>query len=367
MTSVQARFFDGKIAKARMVSIEINAKQLLVLSGADGFSAEWPLSSLRDENAGSSREELIISVDGMDEARLIIDDLDFIGILEKKCPGLRKSRPKITGWWKPYAFWGGGAAVSLVLIVLVVLPILTNQIVWILPDQLRKDIGQQTKSFIVESLAKRQKIDPDMVICSEPDGQRKLERLLQVLNSGYGDKIDKIEVTVVQSPQANAFALPGGQIIVLSGLLDMADDANGFAGVLAHELAHAKFRHPMQLFVMNTGIATVFSLIVGDVTGGVALATLGQMAVSSTYSRELETMADEMAIEIMRSSGFDILPLHDLLQKILKGDTEEESIFAVFDTHPGMEARLALLVSAGNTGGAVMSQDAWETLRQMCK
>lgn len=367
MTTILARLFDGKSAKAQSVSVEIKDDMLQIISEAGAPLCNWPLASLRDENAGPASGELRLSVAGDSAARLIVDNPDFIRDIEARCPRLRKSRPLVSGWWKPYAFWGGGAIASIIFIFAVVLPVLTTQIAWIIPDKLREDIGEQTKSFIIDTIASKQNSTADAIICRNSNGEREIAKVLQTLNISAGEEVRNIQVTVIKSPIANAFALPGGKILVFSGLLDLADDANGFSGVLAHELAHAKFRHPMKNFVLSTGVATIFSLIVGDASGGIALATIGQMAVSSTYSRDLETEADEMAILLMQSSGFDVSPMNGLLQKIHASNKSEAFDFAIFDTHPGIKERLALISAAGETGGPAMTREAWGQVRKMCQ
>ncbi|MEH6547059.1 MAG: M48 family metalloprotease, partial [Sneathiella sp.] len=254
MTTILARFFDGKTAKAQSVSVEIVNDALRIVSDAGAPLGIWNLASLRDENAGPSSGELRLSVSGNDAARLIVDNPDFIREIKARCSRLHKARPPMSGWWKPYLFWGGGAIASIILIFTVVLPVLTTQIAWIIPDQLREDIGEQSKNFLIDTIASKQNSTAEAIICRDPQGEREIVKVLQTLNASSGEEVQNLQVTVLKSPMANAFALPGGKILVFSGLLDLADDANGFSGVLAHELAHAKFRHPMKSFVLSTGV-----------------------------------------------------------------------------------------------------------------
>jgi predicted Zn-dependent protease len=157
-------------------------------------------------------------------------------------------------------------------------------------------------------------------------------------------------------------------MLIFSGLIDMADDPNALAGVLAHELAHISHRHPSQLMVANAGIASVLSLLVGDVSGGTFMATMGKLVVGSAYSREFEREADQSGIEMMRSANFDIAPMIPLMEKLNKltaGSTE--SIFALISSHPGGEERLELLRAAGKTGAQAMSPKTWAEVKGMCK
>ena len=103
---------------------------------------------------------------------------------------------------------------------------------------------------------------------------------------------------------ANAFAIPGGQIIVTDAMVDLlADRPDVLVGVLGHELGHVQQRHGMRLLVQATLLAALSSAVIGDFSAllTAAPALLGQMA----YSRGFEFEADEAAARLMRANGSD--------------------------------------------------------------
>ncbi|MCR9214849.1 MAG: M48 family metallopeptidase [Proteobacteria bacterium] len=368
MITSLARFFDGKTAKPHSVLLELTETTLQVKNDTGDMLGYWPYEVLRDQNAGKGRDEVSLSVGAGDHARIIVSDTVFINELEKKCPDLRKRRPTSAGWWKPYAYWGGGAALSLIVLFAFVLPFLSLQIARWVPDDIRADIGAETQEFFVKSIAKREKIPPETAICMSGDGQKHLDTLISNLAAGLPEELPEVEVTVLKTKGANAFALPGGRLLVFSGLIDLADSPNGLAGVLAHELAHAHHRHPTQLIVSNAGIATVFSLLLGDVSGGTFLATMGQMAVGSAYSRDYEREADETGIELMRAAQYDISPMIPLMQTMAKkNEVNETGVLSLVNTHPGTEERVTLLEEAGTRGGPALSPEEWSAVKAICK
>ncbi len=368
MITSLARFFDGKTAKPHSVLLELTETTLEVKNDTGDLLGYWPFEVLRDQNAGKIRDEVSLSVGNGDQARIIVSDTTFIRELEKRCPDLRKKRPASAGWWKPYAYWGGGAALSLVAIFVFVLPFLSLQVARWIPDDIRADIGAETQEFFVKSVAKREKIPPETAICMSGDGQKHLDNLIATLAAGLPEDLPEVEVTVLKTKGVNAFALPGGRLLVFSGLIDLADHPNGLAGVLAHELAHAHHRHPTQLIVSNAGIATVLSLLLGDVSGGTFLATMGQMAVGSAYSRDYEREADETGIELMQAAQFDVSPMISLMQTMARKNKGNDSgVFALINTHPGTEERVALLEEAGSSGVAALSPEAWASVKAICK
>ena len=84
----------------------------------------------------------------------------------------------------------------------------------------------------------------------------------QIPNNPY-----KFEVTVVKSDVVNAFALPGGYVVVFTGLMKKAETGEEVAGVLGHELNHVLQRHGMERIVKNLGLIAVVSIILGDQQG----------------------------------------------------------------------------------------------------
>ncbi len=79
------------------------------------------------------------------------------------------------------------------------------------------------------------------------------------------------EVRVMDSHQVNAFCLPGGKMVIYTGLLRKAKTAEQVAGVLSHEMSHAIKRHGLQRVTQSLGIVVAFEVLIGDVGGLVAL------------------------------------------------------------------------------------------------
>ncbi|MEX1034422.1 MAG: M48 family metallopeptidase [Sneathiella sp.] len=362
---VAARLFDGKTAKAEPVLLTLAEGRLFIASEDGQPLGDWPLDELRDENRPKLESEIKLSLDHQD-VRLVITDIAFVEQLRQLCPALQKRRSAPAGWWRPYAYWGGGAVLSVVIMFTVVLPLLAGQVARLLPMETRQQIGSESRDFIVQSIARKRNTTPEAITCKNPEAELVLQKLVTQLQDGGVMDNAVSDITVVRTRQANAFALPGGQLIIFSGLLDLADHPNGFAGVLAHEIAHAAHNHPTRLFVTNVGVATVFSLLLGDVTGGTFLAALGQMTIGSGYSRDFEREADRSAIERMQGAGFDISPMADLMQKLAE-QKGSESFLPFLDSHPGFDERIANLTAAGNSGGAALSETEWAQIQGFCK
>ncbi|MCP6768804.1 M48 family metallopeptidase, partial [Klebsiella pneumoniae] len=77
-----------------------------------------------------------------------------------------------------------------------------------------------------------------------------------------------LEAEVLSSSIPNAFALPGGKIYLLDGLLQKAQSADEIAGVIAHELGHVRHRDNMRKVIQNGGTSFLIGILFGDITGG---------------------------------------------------------------------------------------------------
>jgi predicted Zn-dependent protease len=150
----------------------------------------------------------------------------------------------------------------------------------------------------------------------------------------------RFEPRVVDSKTVNAFALPGGPIVIYTGLLKDARSPEEFAGVLAHEMAHVTRRHGMQRIAQSLGVVAVIQLAFGDVSGVMAVAVeLLRAGAINSYGRDQEREADLDAIERMRLAHTEPRALADFFARLAK---EEGTLKlpAWLGTHPDLQERI---------------------------
>jgi predicted Zn-dependent protease len=138
---------------------------------------------------------------------------------------------------------------------------------------------------------------------------------------------------------ANAFALPGGTIVVTDQLVKLAQSEDEYAGVLAHEIGHVQNRHQLQQIYRLLGISFMIGLIGGD-SSQIIDQVIGQAATlqSLAYSREFENDADKRSVEIMVKAGRNPVAFVALLERITK-DIPGTKRTNWLSTHPGNEDR----------------------------
>jgi beta-barrel assembly-enhancing protease len=104
-------------------------------------------------------------------------------------------------------------------------------------------------------------------------------------------------------PAINAFALPGGIVIVNKGLLEKADSANEVAGVLAHEIQHVEQRHALKNMITSSGIAAAVLLVLGDANA--VMMIMAHQVSTQYFSRQAESDADMKGLALLNNNKID--------------------------------------------------------------
>ncbi|MFT6556614.1 M48 family metallopeptidase [Sneathiella sp.] len=361
------RYFDGKTAQETRVVLTIVEPDLCLYDEAKNLIGRWPLADLRDENAPYRPNELTLSHSHESDERLVVTEPVFIESLKIASPNLRKRRKGAAGWWKPVVAWTAAVVVCAGLFFGYGLPVLAYGIASLVPYDTRSKIGEGVENIVIQRLAKTTKNNETNPVCEGAVAQSAIEGLVQEFVTAADADIPPVKVTVISSKVPNAFALPAGRMVITSALIDMAEDPNALAGVLAHEFGHLVEKHPMSLFVTNVGIAAFFSMALGDVSGGTVIAAVAQSASGAAYSRSYEDDADETAVYLMNRLDMDIAPVLPLLKK-LGEKVPEAGLFSVFSSHPDMDSRIQAIKEAKTTGTLnAFSERAWAAIKIMCK
>jgi Zn-dependent protease with chaperone function len=138
----------------------------------------------------------------------------------------------------------------------------------------------------------------------------------------------------------NAFALPGGDIVLTDELVKlMADTPDAVSGVLAHELGHVQARHAMRMLVQSSLSAAWATLLFGDVSN--VLAGASALVVEMSYSRDLEREADATAYRLMRKAGIPPRVMVVFFQRIDHDRPESSALPIAIASHPANAERIA--------------------------
>ncbi len=138
----------------------------------------------------------------------------------------------------------------------------------------------------------------------------------------------------------NAFAMPGGTIVITDMLIERFPDEDTIAGVLAHEIAHVSEGHVLQQLYRSTGTDLLGALIFGEL-GPIldGAASQSKTFLSLAYSREHESEADRIGVTLAAKAGFDPEGLARLFEELDDQGTAQDSSW--WSTHPGLAERIA--------------------------
>ena len=164
---------------------------------------------------------------------------------------------------------------------------------------------------------------------------------------------------VIDSPEINAFCLPGGHVYVYTGLRKVVKTDDELAAVMAHEITHAEEHHYAKASAKSSGRGTLLgigSILLG--LPGVASQVVGLVDLSMTqkYGRANEYQADREGLARMERAGFDPNAMVTVLQR-LSNEDDTDSMFQWMSDHPEGKKRVAaiqaLLPKVKASGGVI--------------
>ena len=168
---------------------------------------------------------------------------------------------------------------------------------------------------------------------------------------------------LIDSDTPNAFATLGGHIFVTTELLNSIQTANGLAMVVAHEMAHIKFRHPIQALGRGTLIQLGLALFTGNQGSSAVQGLFGSAGLLTmlSFNRDMERQSDTQAIEILQRYYGHTQGADEFFQSMNK-HSDNEQWAALLTTHPGTQERIAFinknLPSSTNTADLTSPLDA---------
>lgn len=356
--TIDAIYFDGETARDNKVVVSLETSGL-VISGEGVPVQTWGLSGLTAIEPPHAGQPLRLSHDSEPGARLSIRNDDFIGQLVIVAPHLK-------GGFNPKRalhlfLWIGGGLTILAGLIYLTLNFAPQKLAVLLPDEWSKRVGEQMEASLVEKAK----------ICQTSAGDRAMAAMLANLAEGNPD-MPPLRVRIYDIPITNAFALPGGYIVLTRGLLKNAASPVEVAGVLAHEIGHVAYHHPEAQLVRIAGVQVLLSVATGT-AGGTNASSLAGLAAILKSSRDAEREADSYAVSMLSAARVDPLGLKHFFEKIMSEEGKSSGsalskVGTVFSTHPVTTERIELIqpLPAGTPLRSPISEDQWKDLKVIC-
>jgi predicted Zn-dependent protease len=354
--SFPARYVDGVSAIIVQASVQASSAGLLIRW--DGGETIWSWREIT--RLDSAPADARLGLRGGHPSRVTMADADW-----------RKLRPAHGGDGRVSlgreAKIGGAllaAATTIALIVLFGMPLLASAVSAWAPPSVEEQMG----------VAAERQVSAVFKVCPGPQGERGqaiLTGLAQNL-AAHSTSRFPVRVTIVRAPLPNAFALPGGALIVTSALIDTAASPDEVAGVLAHEIGHVAERHVMKGFVRSMAIGAIADLVIGRKSSAAAPIAAAAVNISTLrFSRDDEAQADERAIEYMQAMGLDPAALARFFDRVSKIEKKAEVAGVqtpeFLSSHPDTGRRAALARARARPGAPQpLSAAEWAEVKAAC-
>lgn len=175
-----------------------------------------------------------------------------------------------------------------------------------------------------------------------------------------------IDTYVFVDKEINAFALPGGNIVVNTALIEYCDNPDMLAGVLAHEIGHIEKDHVSKKLIRNIGLSSLLMLAGGSQNAEIIKRILHTLT-STNFDRMDESEADEMAVYYMQRTSIDPSALASFFDKMGRKQTVPAEVLNWVSTHPAAEVRAAKirkLAKQGQSYTPAIDAASWAYLQE---
>lgn len=364
LQSWSARYLDGLTARADRVTV-VPATHGLEIRRVDGGTVVWSYAEIT-QSQGSYDGEPVRFERGVEPTEvLVVDDPAILSRLHQVAaldaqrfhnPGSPSRRP---------AFILAALAATVVLgagLYLWAIPAVTTFAAEQVPVSWEEQLGEVVTNSLIGSLPH----------CEDKAVASAVDDLVQRLAATLPGNPYRFQVSVVRHDLMNAFAAPGGHIVVFSGLLSRTARPEELAGVLAHEMSHVVRRHGTKSLFREVSTSVFLAALIGDVSGGLGLVlenarTLGGLH----YSRQAEDEADLDGLKMLVAARLDPDGMLDFFEKLQSRELRvNQELLKYFSTHPLTPDRIARLkAEQGNQSGVfttVPSAARWTSLAKAC-
>ena len=133
-----------------------------------------------------------------------------------------------------------------------------------------------------------------------------LREIVDTLSASLPEQPYKFQIIVMDTPEVNAFAAPGGSIVVFRGLLEKVQTAEELAGILAHEMQHILHRHSTRMLLEHVSLGLLLGVIMGDANSAMKIGKEGAGLLGALhYGRQFEEQADAEGMRLILAAGID--------------------------------------------------------------
>lgn len=363
-TSWRAHYLDGRTAARRAATVHLMSTGLRVtLEG--GAEVWWPFTEIRQTQGSYAGEHVRLERGGPAPEVLLISDPAFLSALRAAAPALgrrfhdpgrRSLRIRLTvlagflvvGLSAALYLWG--------------IPAATGLVAARVPVSWEARLGEAVGAHLA----------PPARRCTEARRQAAIDAIMTRLLATVPDTPYRFRVIVVDEPMVNAFAMPGGFIVLMRGLVERASTPEELAGVLAHEIQHVVRRHATHTILRQASTGLLLAAVVGDVSGVMGFGLEGARTLGSlAYSRRAEEEADRGGLQMLLAASVDPRGMVAFFESLRATERGLPHFARYLSTHPPSADRAAELarLAAGGPGryAPLLTPGEWADVVRICR
>ena len=354
-------YFDGDIAVPRDCQLKLSRDRSELNIAITGLETViWRTADIRLVPDQAARDRFVLRMINDPVARLIVSDKTLLAALPYKS---RRAPPRGRG---RLVGWAVAAVASVALIIGILVPTMADQLANYIPPEGERALGETTLGQIREALDDTD-LEP-IPFCENATGLSALTEMENRLSSGL-DMEQELSVLVLDHEMVNAFALPGGFVVLFRGLIDAAEGPDEVGAVLAHEIGHVVSRDPTRHALRSAGSIGVLGLLFGDFAGGAVVLFLTERLIDAQYSQSAEEGADQFAYNVLLNANVSPAAMGDMFERLKEEYGDSQGVVAHFLSHPALGERIAAARAAepgGRTFGPILSDTSWMALKRIC-
>ena len=359
-----AQYLDGRSPIRRPARVIIGQAGLEIALVEQGSSFRWPLAEVRQTQGFYAGEQVRLERGGELAEVLLISDVAFLSALRAVAPQTARTfhDPSRRRWQPGLALGAVLAAVAVGLgLYFWGIPALASVVAARVPVSWEVALGE--KAMLQLAPANKR--------CTDAERQRQIDAIVAVLLGPELDPRYPFRVTVVNHPMVNAFATPGGFIVVFRGLLERTENAEELAGVLAHEIQHVLHRHATKTVLRNASTGILLAALVGDVSGVAAFGVeSARMLGDLRHSREAEHEADRDGMRMLHAAAVDPQGMLAFFRALQKVEGTGPSAIRYLSTHPTAGDRLQALAALASQRPKppvkLLPDYDWSDIKKIC-
>jgi predicted Zn-dependent protease len=310
--------------------------QYLHFRSEDALSVQMPLSKLEMEQGGAGNRYVYFRHNSMPDVCIYTDSLDILKTDEIRLhAGLINQTKKIKTNRNVLN-------ISIVIVLFLIIGLVSsaflfrNQIVRSIAESIPPSYETKVSESLLATTTAGKKMVNDSALL------RQLAIITDLLTQQVEDTAFHFHFNIVEDPVLNAFALPGGEVVINSGLIEKSKTPEELAGVLAHEISHVTGRHHARNIIGSLSMSIIVSSFIGDVSTITAQITKAGMSLNSLkYSRDFEREADNDGFNLLLKSKINPKGMIDFFETMKKeqGKLNMDNV-DFLSTHPGTDERL---------------------------